>query len=62
MLLPSGNPIKCQEEVLSLHPIFPPIFFYIFPTEGCLEGLDTFIFKSESRLLFFGAVSVVPAG
>ena len=31
MLLPSGNPIKCHEEVLSLQPMFPPkrvgIFF-----------------------------------
>ena len=30
MLLPSGNPIKCHEEVLSLQPMIPPKRFDIF--------------------------------
>ena len=31
MLLPSGNPIECHEEVLSLQPMFPPKRFDISP-------------------------------
>ena len=31
MLLPSGNPFKCHEEVLSLQPMIPPEGFDIFP-------------------------------
>ena len=31
VLLPSKNPIKCHEEVLSLRPITPPKRFDIFP-------------------------------
>ena len=30
MLLPSGNPFKCHEEVLSLQPMIPPKRFDIF--------------------------------
>ena len=44
---PSGNPIKCHEEVLSLQPkILPTKRFDMFsPLTGrCSEGLDTFIF------------------
>ena len=31
MLLPSGNPFKCHEEVLSSQPMIPPKRFDIFP-------------------------------
>ena len=31
MLLPSGNPFKCHEEVWSLQPMIPPERFDIFP-------------------------------
>ena len=47
MLLPSGSPIKCHEEVLSLQPIMipPKRFDIFFPlTGGCSEGLDWFRF------------------
>ena len=33
MLLPSGNPFKCREEVLYLQPIIPPKCFDIFPPD-----------------------------
>ena len=33
MLLPSGNPIKCHEEVLSLQPMIPPKHFENFPSD-----------------------------
>ena len=36
MLLPSGNPFKCHEEVLSLQPMFPPKPF------DCSGGLAAF--------------------
>ena len=37
MLIPSGNPFKCHEEVLSLQPLIPPKRFDIFsPSDwGC---------------------------
>ena len=47
MLLPSGNPFQCHEEVWSLQPIMipPKRFDIFFPlTGGCSEGLDAFIF------------------
>ena len=45
MLLPSGNPFKCHEEVLYLQPMIPPKRFDIFPlTGGCSEGLGAFNF------------------
>ena len=48
MLLPSGNPFKCHEEVLSLQPMIPPKGFDIFPlTGGCSESLDAFRFFFE---------------
>ena len=33
MLLPSGNPFECHEEVLSLQPMIPPKRFDIFPPD-----------------------------
>ena len=48
MLLPSGNPFKCHEEVSSLQPIILPERFDIFPlTGGCSEGLGAFRFFSK---------------
>ena len=52
MLLPSGNPIKCHQEVLSLQSIIPPNKrFDIFSTGGCSEDLDAFrfSFKQDKR-------------
>ena len=41
MLPPSGNPIECHEEVLSLQPMMPPERFEIFsPSRRCSEGLE----------------------
>ena len=38
MLLPSGNPLKCHQEVLSLQPMIPPIRFDFFlPDWGMLR-------------------------
>ena len=31
MLLPSGNPFKCHEEILFLQPLIPPKRFDFFP-------------------------------
>ena len=49
LLLPSGNPIKCHEDFLSLQPTIPPKLFGISPplTGGCSEGRDAvrFFFK-----------------
>ena len=43
MLLPSRNPFKCHEEVLSLQPMFPPKRFGIPPpVSGCSEDSDAF--------------------
>ena len=46
MLLPSGNPFKCHEEVLYLQLMIPPNKrFDIFPlVVGCSRGLGAFIF------------------
>ena len=33
IILPSGNPFKCNEEVLYLQPMIPPKRFYIFPPD-----------------------------
>ena len=46
LLIPSENPIKCHEEVLSSQPMMPPKRFGISPplTGGCSEGLDAFRF------------------
>ena len=37
MLLPSGNPFKCHEEVLSFQPMIPAKRFDIFPPWGMLR-------------------------
>ena len=44
MLFSSGNPFKCREEVLYLHPSIPSKRFDISPplTGGCSEGLGAF--------------------
>ena len=52
MLLPSGNPFKCHEEVLFLQPMIPPIIILsvltCFPLlcagNKCSEGLHAFRF------------------
>ena len=47
ILLSSGNPIKCHEEVSSLQPMIPPNLNVLtfFPlTGGCSEGLYAFRF------------------
>ena len=46
MLLPSGNPFKCHEEVLYFQLLIPPKGFDIFfpQTGGCSEGLGAFRF------------------
>ena len=46
MLLPSGNPFKCHEEVLYFQLLIPPKRFDIFfpQTGGCSEGLGAFRF------------------
>ena len=52
MLLPSGNPFKCHEEVLYFQLLIPPKRFDIFSplTGGCSEGLGAFrfFFKEET--------------
>ena len=47
MLLPSGNPLKCHEEVFFLQPIVPP------KRVGCSEDLDAFrfFFKRHEEVL-----------
>ena len=50
MLLPSGNPFECHEEILYLQPMIPPKRFDIFPlTGGRSEGLDAFRFSFEQQ-------------
>ena len=54
MLLPSGNPFKCHEEVSYLQPMIPPKRFDVsFPslTEGYSEGLGAFRFFFKQQLL-----------
>ena len=47
MLLPSRNPFKCHEEVLSLQPMIPPKRFDTFPPDrGMLR-------RSRCVLIFF---------
>ena len=56
MLLPSGNPFKCHEEVLYFQLLIPPKRFDIFfpLTGGCSEGLGAFrfFFKHIEAWLF----------
>ena len=53
MLLPSGNPFKCHEEVLYFQLLIPPKRFDIFfpLAGGCSEGLGAFrfFFKHDKR-------------
>ena len=53
MLLPSGNPFECHEEVLYFQLLIPPKRFDIFlpQTGGCSEGLGAliFFFKHDKR-------------
>ena len=53
LLIPTGNPFKCHEEVLYLQPMIPPPpkRFHMFShlTEGCSEGLDAFRFFLKSK-------------
>ena len=42
MLLPSGNPFKCHEDVLSLQSMIPPKRFDIFPPVWDALSLDAF--------------------
>ena len=45
ILLASGNPFKCHEEVLSLQPMIPPKRFDIFPPDwGMLRRSRCFRF------------------
>ena len=46
MLLPSGNPFKCHEEVLYLQPKRSHLNVLTFSplTGGCSEGLGAFVF------------------
>ena len=50
MLLPSENPIKCHEEVLSLQPTFPPKHFDTLPPPPpppCLGDVQRVWMRSE---------------
>ena len=60
MLLPSGNPVKSHEEVLSLQPVIPPKRFDIFfpLTGGCSKGLHAFRFFFEDRYSLIGNMRV----
>ena len=59
ILLPSGNPLKCHEEVLSSQPMIPPKRFDLFPplAGGCSEGLDAFRFFFKYFYLIHQAVT-----
>ena len=46
MLLPSGNPFKCHEEVFYLQPMIPPKRFDIFPP-------DCGMLRRSRRVLIF---------
>ena len=41
MILPSGNPFKCHEEVLYMQPMIPPTKRF---DRECSEGPDAFRF------------------
>ena len=63
MLLPSGNPFKCHEEVLYFQLLIPPKRFDIFfpLTGGCSEGLGAFRFFFKPFILDVRLVDA-PAG
>ena len=53
MLLPSGNPFKCHEEVLFLQSIIPLNVLTFSPLTGvpvCSEGLDAFKFSFKNTI------------
>ena len=51
MLLPSGNPFECHEEVLYLEPTIPPKRFDIFPPDwGMLRRSSSHSFGTSSSL------------
>ena len=55
MLLPSGNPFKCHEEVLSLQPTIPPKCFDTFPPDWGMLRRSTRVqnFLETARSLVF---------
>ena len=63
MLLPSGNPFKCHEEVLYLQPIIPPKRFDIFhPDWGMLRRsrcVQIFILKIPIVVVICSSVVVM---
>ena len=62
ILLPSGNPFKCHEEVLSLQSMIPCKRFDIFPlTGGYSEGLEAFGFYFKPQVVF-SFLQVQPVG
>ena len=60
MLLPSGNPFSCHEDVLSLQSMIPPKRFDIFPPDrGMLRRSRRVpIFLETTRSLVFEEKSV----
>ena len=50
MLMPSGNPFKCHEEVLSLQPMIPPKRFDIFPPDWGILGRSR---RSDFNIVMF---------
>ena len=52
MLLTSGNPFKCHEEILYLQPLIQPNkkrFDISLSCVGCPEGLDAFRFFFKDK-------------
>ena len=60
MLLPSGNPFKCHEEVLFLQHMIPPTWYQVnvltfSPLTGrCSEGLGAFRFFFKAVVKYVG--------
>ena len=52
MLLPSGNPLKCHEEVLYLQPMIPPKRFDILPPDWGMLSRSVRGFGSEASNAF----------
>ena len=67
MLLPSGNPLKCHVEALSLQLMIPPKRFGIFPLDWGMLRMSTcihFLYKTlpvlcDAFFPFSAAVSTV---
>ena len=53
MSLPSGNPFKCLEEVLSSQAMTPPKRFDIFPLCGMLRRYFIFSFFDTQRMILY---------